>query len=399
MIEPFLSAIPILDKLEKAGFEAYFVGGAVRDFLLQKPIHDIDIATSAMPEEMKAIFSNTVDIGIQHGTILVLHGKHSFEITTFRTESEYADFRHPKEVSFIRSLKKDLERRDFTINAMAMDRKGTIYDYFDGQTSLAERLIKTVGKAEERFQEDALRIMRAVRFVSQLSFGIEEKTLDALAKMGHLLEKIAVERKRAEFEKLLTGESRQRALKIMMETNLYPFLPGLKDRKKEIQTYSCYDSQELNLNEMWTLLLYCLELHEKDAEHFLREWRLSVKQMKDILHMLCFLKKRIGTEWTKFDLYTANLDTVISVEKLYKVMKKSDSGKSIRYWMVKYKELPIKQRGDLDVTGTDLLQWHDRKGGSWIQECLQTIEQAVLEGTVKNEKTNIKEWLLKCNQK
>ncbi|MDF2859422.1 MAG: tRNA nucleotidyltransferase, partial [Neobacillus sp.] len=126
MKEPFLAAVPVLQKLEDAGFEAYFVGGSVRDLLLDKGIHDVDIATAATPEEVKRVFSKTVDVGIEHGTVLVLFQNESYEITTFRTEAEYQDYRRPKEVTFIRNLTEDLQRRDFTMNAIAMDKKGQL---------------------------------------------------------------------------------------------------------------------------------------------------------------------------------------------------------------------------------------------------------------------------------
>lgn len=399
MIEPFLSAVPVLKKLEDSGFEAYFVGGSVRDHLLDKPIHDVDIATSATPEEMKQIFSKTIDIGIEHGTILILYKNHSYEITTFRTESEYIDFRHPKEVSFIRSLKKDLERRDFTINAMAMDRHGNIFDLFDGQKSIHEREIKTVGNAEERFHEDALRIMRAVRFVSQLDFTIEKNTLNAIKDLALLLEKIAIERKRAEFEKLLTGLNRKKALEIIINTNLFEWLPGFNNKKEALLVCLEYNCKDLGLHEMWSLLVYCLELKDKAAENFLRLWRLPVKQLKEILSTVKFFYLRLQKEWTIQSLYSADIETVKSVENLYMAVNKTNDRKAVSFWMSAYTNLPIKQRSDLKITGSDLMAWFNKQGGSWINEYFFMIEQAVLEGKVENKKLKIKEWLLKCNQK
>ncbi len=399
VIEPFLSAVPVLKKLEDAGFEAYFVGGSVRDFLLNKPIHDVDIATSATPEEMKRIFPKTIDIGIEHGTILVLYQNQSYEITTFRTESEYVDYRRPKEVSFIRSLKKDLERRDFTINAMAMDLRGKIYDLFDGEISIQSREIKTVGNAHERFQEDALRMMRAVRFVSQLDFTIEEKTIQSLMELGYLLDNIAVERKRAEFEKLMTGPSRAKALKIIIDTRLFEFLPGLKNQKDALEKCLRFQCMHLSLNEMWTLILYCLRLNGKAAERFLRLWRLPVKQIRDILFVLKFFYMKLQKEWTNDSLYSANLEAVKSVEKLYLAINNSNKGESVGFWISAYENLPIKQRSDLDLIGSDLKEWLNKPGGPWINECFRTIEQEVLEGKIENRKLKIKEWLLKCNQK
>ena len=177
--EEFVQAQPVLEKISEHGFEAYFVGGSVRDVLLGREIHDVDIATSAYPEEIKDIFPYTIDVGIEHGTVLVLAGKSEaehYEITTFRTESKYTDYRRPDHVDFVRDLREDLKRRDFTVNAFACDFEGQIIDLFDGLTDLKERRLTAVGSALERFNEDALRIMRAMRFASTLDFKIEEKT-------------------------------------------------------------------------------------------------------------------------------------------------------------------------------------------------------------------------------
>lgn len=179
--EDFKQALPVLEEIEQAGFEAYFVGGSVRDHILGLPIHDVDIATSAYPEEIKKIFKRTIDTGIQHGTVTVLLNDSSYEITTFRTESGYQDYRRPDKVTFVRSLADDLKRRDFTINALAVDLNGNVIDKFDGLQDLDKKIIRAVGRAEARFHEDALRMMRAVRFQAQLDFQIEVQTAQAIA--------------------------------------------------------------------------------------------------------------------------------------------------------------------------------------------------------------------------
>lgn len=399
MIEPFLSAVPVLKKLEDAGFAAYFVGGSVRDLLLQKPIHDVDIATSATPEEMKRIFPRTVDIGVEHGTILVLYGNDSYEMTTFRTESEYPDFRRPKEVVFIRSLEQDLQRRDFTMNAIAMNRFGEMVDPFHGKKAIIEKRIETVGHASERFREDALRMLRAVRFMSQLGFEIAENTLTALAKQVSLLEKIAVERKKAEFEKLLAGMDRRRALAIILQTKIYSYLPELETSEIAIKRLLTYECDHLTVNEMWSLLIYSMEIEGNRTEHLLRAWRLPVKQIKAIQFILKFLKKRLKTEWQRYDLYQADEATVASVEKLRIVLRKDHDDGSVHYWVSKYRELPIKNRSQLAVSGSELIEWLQKKGGPWVNTCLTEIEQAVLQGNVDNQKSKIKEWLSECKQK
>ncbi|MED3625010.1 CCA tRNA nucleotidyltransferase [Neobacillus thermocopriae] len=398
MIEPFLSAIPILKKLEDAGFEAYFVGGSVRDYLLNKPISDVDIATSATPQEVKAIFPKSVDIGIEHGTVLIIHNHQSYEVTTFRTEGEYQDYRRPKEVSFIRNLTEDLERRDFTMNAIAMDRNGRLIDPFNGQEAIKQKIIKTVGQATDRFQEDALRMMRAVRFVSQLSFQIEQETMKALTQLIPLLEKIAVERKRTEFEKLLIGINRRKAIQLLLETNLVSYLPGLKRQNKQIELLHTFECEHLNLKEMWSLLLYCLNHSGRSIETFLREWRLPVKVIKEIKQIILYLTKRLEQEWTVYDLFLAGRSTITSVEKLYLTINRIKEEQSIQYWIDQYDQLPIKNSKELDVTGSDLIEWFKQPGGPWVKESLLRIERAIIFQEVENEKRKIKEWLMKCSQ-
>ena len=166
-------ATQIIERLEKAGFEAYVVGGCVRDSLLGKNPHDWDITTSALPEQVKSLFSHTVDTGLKHGTVTVLLEKEPFEVTTYRIDGEYDDGRHPNQVEFTLSLEEDLKRRDFTINAMAYNPQRGLVDLFGGIEDLEKGIIKCVGNPVERFSEDALRMMRAVRFAAQLDFEIE----------------------------------------------------------------------------------------------------------------------------------------------------------------------------------------------------------------------------------
>jgi tRNA nucleotidyltransferase (CCA-adding enzyme) len=397
MKEPFLTAVPVLERLEAAGFEAYFVGGSVRDFLLNKEINDVDIATSATPDEVKQIFSKTVDIGIEHGTVLVLYQNQGYEITTFRSEAEYENFRRPKEVAFIRSLSEDLQRRDFTMNAIAMDKGGDLIDPFQGKLAILNQVIQTVGNAENRFQEDALRMMRAVRFVSQLSFKIEEATLTALIEMVHLLEHIAVERKQTEFEKLLSGVNRKQALELILQTNIYHYLPGLLNQEEAIKLLLEYELERLNTREMWALLIFCLKIEKKEVEEFLRGWRIPLKEIREIQLILHYLNKRFITNWSTYDLYTATKDIFVSSEILYLVISRIDGNETIQHYIRLYEGLPIKERSEMALTGTDLMAWFNKSGGPWVKELLLKAEQAILDGRVTNNKKIIKEWLMECN--
>lgn len=193
----------ILDKLNEKGFEAYAVGGCVRDSLLGRQPKDWDITTSARPKQVKSLFRRTIDTGILHGTVTVMQDGAGYEVTTYRIDGEYADGRHPKQVVFTPDLLEDLKRRDFTINAMAYSHKTGIVDAFGGIEDLNRRVIRCVGNPVERFEEDALRILRAIRFSAQLDFSIEKETCNAVMEIGPNLSKVSKERIQAELTNLL----------------------------------------------------------------------------------------------------------------------------------------------------------------------------------------------------
>lgn len=193
----------IIDTIQNAGFEAYVVGGCVRDSILGRKPEDWDITTSARPEQVKQLFRRTIDTGIQHGTVTVMLDKEGFEVTTYRVDGKYEDSRHPKEVTFTPNLEEDLKRRDFTINAMAYNDTEGLIDIFGGLTDIEAGLIRCVGDPEERFGEDALRIMRAIRFSAQLGYEIHEDTEAAIRKLAPTLQKISAERIQVELTKLL----------------------------------------------------------------------------------------------------------------------------------------------------------------------------------------------------
>lgn len=200
----------IIKNLQRHGYDAYAVGGCVRDSILNRKPEDWDITTSAKPEQVKRIFRRTVDTGIEHGTVTVLIGKDGFEVTTYRVDGLYEDGRHPKEVTFTSRLEEDLKRRDFTINAMAYNDDERLVDAFGGMRDLNYHLIRCVGDPKERFSEDALRILRAVRFSAQLAFPIEPETVEAIKSLAPNLEKISAERIQAELVKLLVSDHPER---------------------------------------------------------------------------------------------------------------------------------------------------------------------------------------------
>lgn len=197
--------IKIIERLESCGHEAYAVGGCVRDSILGKEPADWDITTSASPEEVKALFAHTIDTGIAHGTVTIMCGKCGYEVTTYRIDGEYKDGRHPESVAFTNLLSEDLRRRDFTINAMAYNQTEGLVDLFGGMQDLQDGVIRCVGEATERFSEDALRMLRAVRFAAQLGFSIDKATYDAICALAPTIARVSMERIMVELVKLLTS--------------------------------------------------------------------------------------------------------------------------------------------------------------------------------------------------
>ncbi|MGN1205583.1 MAG: CCA tRNA nucleotidyltransferase [Eubacterium sp.] len=212
----------ILDQLEKNGKEGYAVGGCVRDSVLGRVPKDWDITTSAKPEEVKQIFRKTIDTGIAHGTVTVMIDGMGYEVTTYRLDGEYEDHRHPKQVEYTANLEEDLKRRDFTINAMAYNPKSGIIDLFGGICDLQKKMIRCVGDARQRFSEDALRMLRGVRFAGQLGFELEDETLDAIYELAPTIQNVSKERIRVEITKLLLSKEPEK-LQITEDTGLCEF--------------------------------------------------------------------------------------------------------------------------------------------------------------------------------
>lgn len=232
----------IIGRLNQQGYEACAVGGCVRDMLLGREPEDWDITTSARPEQVKAVFGRTVDTGIAHGTVTVLRGKQGYEVTTYRIDGVYTDGRHPEQVTFTPSLEEDLKRRDFTINAMAYNETDGITDLFGGREDLSQKVIRCVGNPLHRFEEDALRMMRAVRFAAQLGFSIEASTLAAIRALAPAIQKISAERIRMELVKLLVSPHPEQ-MRLLYETGLTAYILPEFDRMMETAQntpYHCY---------------------------------------------------------------------------------------------------------------------------------------------------------------
>lgn len=294
----------IIGVLQEAGFEAYAVGGCIRDSLLGRTPNDWDITTSAKPMEVKALFSHTIDTGIQHGTVTILLDREGFEVTTYRIDGEYEDGRHPKEVSFTGSLEEDLKRRDFTINALAYNETAGLIDIFEGQKDLKDGIIRCVGNAEERFTEDALRMLRAIRFSAQLGYRIEENTLIAIHKLAGNLKKISAERIQTELLKLMVSPHPD-YLRTAYECGVTKvFFPefDLAMETPQNHPHHCYNVGEHILHSLLevpadkvlrlTMLLHdiakpqCLTVDEKGITHFHGHEEMGAEMSRVILRRL-----------------------------------------------------------------------------------------------------------------
>ena len=383
----FQAALPVLARLEAAGFEAYFVGGSVRDYLLGQASHDVDIATSAYPAEVKELFPRTVDVGIEHGTVLVLWEDGEYEITTFRTESAYQDYRRPQEVTFVRSLAEDLKRRDFTINALALTQTGELIDLFEGEKDLANGQIRAVGAAAERFNEDALRMMRALRFASQLDFEIESQTLAGIYQHSELLAKISVERIRIEFLKLMLGQARGRGLVHFVEAGCYQYCPSFAPFERQLLALSQLDPQRLTEEaQVWLVTLAVLELPPSEVATVLRAWKNSRQMITRVGLLYQGLQQRLGQAWTPLTLFEQGRENVALIEQSLVYFGQEPA---LEASLKAYDALPLYESHDLAVTGQDLLALSGRQGGPWVGALLARLQIAVLEGEKPNQKESL----------
>lgn len=384
----------IINILEKNGFEAFAVGGCVRDAILGRIPNDWDITTSAMPEDVKRIFNKTIDTGIAHGTVTVMMEKVGYEVTTYRIDGEYEDGRHPKQVEFTSNLVEDLKRRDFTINAMAYNDRCGVVDEFDGIGDLERRVIKCVGNPVDRFNEDALRILRAVRFAAVLDYDVEEETRKAIEQLAVNLNKISKERIQVELDKLLMSDNPE---KIRMACDL-----GI--------TRVVFDEID-NLNNDGRLDVVCRLLKNAPKNHYIR-WAAALAftdriRAKEILKSLKFDNKTIDivsriVEASKRvipdtrggvrkEIYEIGEDVYPIYLEFMKVFAGDRLGKVLycekEYMDIIEKNECISMKG-LAVNGTDLVEMGFEKGAA-IGEELKRLLNLVLEDQSYNEKEKL----------
>lgn len=372
----FNSAINVLEKFNEAGYEAYFVGGCVRDYLLNDEFSDIDITTNALPDEVKQIFRKSIDTGIQHGTVTILVNGDNFEVTTFRTEDDYIDHRTPEKVEFVSDLKEDLDRRDFTINAMALDSNGKLYDYHCGERDLRNKVIKTVNNPNERFFEDALRMLRAFRFSSKLGFEIEENTLKAIKNNAELIKFVSIERIVNEFRKLLTGRGNKRSLELLLDSNLNNYIPFLDEISKIID-FSNYT---------FCQSLYILSKINDISFEKLKELKLSNKEIKQIK-----IYEKINEEFSsnvplEIILYNYDVNDVSFIASYSNYCDNED---------IERIKLPIESFNDIAITSMEIISIIDMPAGPWIKEIIKKLEEDIILSKIDNTRKDILDFLIK----
>ena len=354
-------ALAILNTLSDHHYESYIVGGYVRDKILGITSNDIDICTSATPKEIMEIFPNTSSPN--YGSININYKNTNFDITTFRKDIKYKDNRTPVKIRYIKSIKRDLKRRDFTINTLCIDKKGKIRDYLNATPDLNNHVIKTVGNPKHRLKEDSLRILRAIRFATILDFEIEKNTKLYLQKYGYLLENLSYQRKKEELDKIFMSKNKEKGITLLIDLGLseYLKLPKLNN------IVPCSD-----LLGIWA------QLDVDDIYPFTKTEKEGIKKIKELLSL-----NTIDTyNLYKYGLYTSTVVSQIKKESISKLNKK-------------YNQLPIKERKEIQINGEEILSILEKDKTLNLKLIIEDIEKKIVLGTLPNNKKEIKKYILK----
>ncbi len=346
----------VLDKLEEKGYEAYIVGGFVREHLLKDKTYDIDITTSAKPREVLEIFKDLEVKLYDYGNVTFNIDKYKFDITTFRKDIKYKDNRKPEEIVYISSLEEDLKRRDFTINAICMDKNGNIIDYFNGIKDLKRRIIRSISDPDMKLKEDSLRILRAVRFATRYKFKIEKDLKEAIINNRDLLKNLSFERRKEELNKIFCSKYKKYGIKLLKSLKL-----------DEALSLTNIDNAFLNndLIGIWATITdedYQFTKKEKDLINKIRE----------------LIDLDINDKYVqyKFGLYPL---TIVSN------LKKLNTKKIIS----KYESLPIKEKNEINITGDEMAKALNKEPGDYLKDITKDIEKKILYGDISNDKEAI----------
>lgn len=372
----FQNANEIIGKIEALGHEAYIVGGAVRDLFLQKEIHDVDITTSAPVNIIKSAFPKTIDVAIKHGTVIVQYKGEAFEVTSFRGSSLLAD----------------LAMRDFTINAMALTKERVVIDPYLGQVDIKNGSLRAVDHPHNRFIEDPLRILRAIRFVSELSFTIEQQTLEAMHKHIDKINQVAVERVFSEFKKICLGNNVEKAFEIIIHLKIVDKVTCFQGIKHAIKSIDTIKSMCVckSMTEVWILFLFVSRYHH--YKNFLRSWKQPKKVIDEVETIMLRLPILLQNGFTEEDCYFLGIEKAQKAERVRAALLH----KQPQIGMVNslFHQLPIKERKQIKINGFEIIQLLEQdEPRERIGEIIFRVEKAILQKRVENKKETIINWL------
>ena len=357
------TALKVLKKIEDNGFKAYIVGGFVRDYLLSRESLDVDIATSATPMDIKQIFNDIFIPKMEYGSVTVFYHNIRFEITTFRKELAYINNRKPVEFEYISDLKEDLTRRDFIINTICMNSEGKIIDLLNGKNDLEKKEINTVGDSFNKFNEDSLRILRAIRFATILKFELSDEVKNAIKKTKHNLKTLSYQRKKDELDKIFSSANVKYGISLLKELEL--------DNELEI-----YNLDKINLNldivGVWALLdpndKYPFSKNEKELIHKIREALEKDNLSNEVLY--------------NYGLYINSVAGAIKGIDKKKITKK-------------FENLPITNKSDIDITSKEIMQLLKKSGGVYLKEIYNDLTNLILSEKLENNNEVLKDYILK----
>lgn len=381
----------LLKQLNIHGYEAYVVGGAVRSSLLHEPVHDYDLTTNALPEEILQVFSHfhCIPTGMQHGTITVVIDRHPVEITTYRKDSTYEDHRHPDKVEFTSALREDCERRDFTINALCFHPDTGILDFFDGQRDLRDKIIRCIGEPERRFEEDALRILRAIRFAARLSFRIEPHTAEVLLAKKETLNFVSIERINEEFTGMLRGKGASVCMEDYREV-IEVFIPELKQLNEEDYKDMCGRLEEETTGRAdvrMAVILYALH-DENTAHHILKRLKYANFFIHTVTDLLRTADEPFDTD-VAFRLVLSHMKT--DVDTFFAFHKANDKGISMANKRKQYAALTNDaycwNLKDLAINGSELIALGYK--GTAIGKKLNELLDDVIHERLRNKKDEL----------
>lgn len=372
----------IITVLKANGYDAYFVGGFVRDFLLKIKSNDIDIATSALPDQVLALFPRAKATGEKYGTVTVYEDDAFFEVTTFRQEGEYLDSRHPSFVAFTQSIDEDLKRRDFSINAMAMDEEMKIIDHYHGRSDIYSKRIRTVGNPDVRFNEDALRILRAFRFVSKLGFDIETLTFESIYSHKQLLKKIAIERIIQELKLIFSGEHAQKAIRLM-------YLAGIgevfNEFSKSLELLSLNSTNEISFLDFMALSQFLSQNSLSES------WRLSNKEYQIIDSLSDIMLVTQEDHFNELMVYSRGLEMCLSANHLNRLIKPANDQESLINSL--YAKMPIHKTCDLAFKGQDILELKLLDDARLIGDLIDDITDQIITLKLDNDYQAIRNYV------